>query len=491
MVLLNGVKYACERCIRGHRVSSCTHTDKPLTMIKPKGRPASQCPHCREQRKLKNTHSSCSCGKKGKSPGQHLASCLCHKNSHCTCPTKEKKPKKDKEKDKDKKPRADFDHDAFGEERNLEPSGSALSSNYLIEDVMVPFDTDLGLLEYFAHDDAPYADAKDVPFVEKPLHPQQLQGLHQFPKPPSDADLDVVENMFPLFPLVGTCLFDDSKSLPLLPLPDRQFASTRMNNSTSSFSTFPGSASVGSLIVGATDAVVPTFTPHTHHPRPLKPSASMVGAVGVGAAPAARPRRPESVLSVASTSSNTSKNNIFETGAPAHHTLPKLASSGAFPPFQMLENNSSDDLPRGFCEPSGIFNDAQLLSILSDYDDMSRQPLQLRRKTSLTRSHSQLHHIHNGPNKDHPLVPIKPGLLSESSPPQSLGVFSPIDQLSHFRQNGELHLREVREEDAAVRAHGEAGVPLDGVPVSTYAEYLEIAAVPMFQEFVNSLKHDF
>ncbi|RKP30063.1 copper-fist-domain-containing protein, partial [Metschnikowia bicuspidata] len=61
MVLLNGVKYACDRCIRGHRVSSCTHTDKPLTMIKPKGRPASQCSHCREQRKIKNSHSSCSC----------------------------------------------------------------------------------------------------------------------------------------------------------------------------------------------------------------------------------------------------------------------------------------------------------------------------------------------------------------------------------------------------------------------------------------------
>lgn len=88
MVLINGVKYACERCIRGHRVTTCTHTDQPLTMIKPKGRPASQCQHCREQRKLKAHHVACTCGKKGKSPGTHLASCLCHKNSHCTCSNK-------------------------------------------------------------------------------------------------------------------------------------------------------------------------------------------------------------------------------------------------------------------------------------------------------------------------------------------------------------------------------------------------------------------
>lgn len=85
MVLINGVKYACERCIRGHRVTTCTHTDQPLTMIKPKGRPASQCQHCRDQRKNKNLHVSCTCGKKGKSPGMHLALCACHKNTHCTC----------------------------------------------------------------------------------------------------------------------------------------------------------------------------------------------------------------------------------------------------------------------------------------------------------------------------------------------------------------------------------------------------------------------
>lgn len=84
MVVLNGIKYACERCIRGHRVSTCNHTDQPLTMIKPKGRPSTQCQHCRDQRKLKNLHINCACQKKGKSPGQHLGSCYKNPNG-CTC----------------------------------------------------------------------------------------------------------------------------------------------------------------------------------------------------------------------------------------------------------------------------------------------------------------------------------------------------------------------------------------------------------------------
>lgn len=65
MVLINGVKYACERCIRGHRVTTCTHTDQPLMMIKPKGRPSTTCDHCKEIRKNKNANPSgiCTCGR--------------------------------------------------------------------------------------------------------------------------------------------------------------------------------------------------------------------------------------------------------------------------------------------------------------------------------------------------------------------------------------------------------------------------------------------
>ncbi|KAK5780423.1 Haa1p PWA37_002607 [Arxiozyma heterogenica] len=68
MVLINGVKYACERCIRGHRVTTCTHTDQPLMMIKPKGRPSTTCAYCKELRKNKSAKppGSCTCGRQEK-----------------------------------------------------------------------------------------------------------------------------------------------------------------------------------------------------------------------------------------------------------------------------------------------------------------------------------------------------------------------------------------------------------------------------------------
>ncbi|ODQ63310.1 copper-fist-domain-containing protein, partial [Nadsonia fulvescens var. elongata DSM 6958] len=61
MVFIDGVKYACDRCIRGHRVTTCTHTDQPLTMIKPKGRPSTQCAYCRETRRSKSINPKCKC----------------------------------------------------------------------------------------------------------------------------------------------------------------------------------------------------------------------------------------------------------------------------------------------------------------------------------------------------------------------------------------------------------------------------------------------
>ncbi|WVQ68403.1 uncharacterized protein L199_006611 [Kwoniella botswanensis] len=64
MVLINEKKYACEKCIKGHRVSGCTHTDRPLYEIKKKGRPATQCSHCKDKRKLagSSVHTKCACG---------------------------------------------------------------------------------------------------------------------------------------------------------------------------------------------------------------------------------------------------------------------------------------------------------------------------------------------------------------------------------------------------------------------------------------------
>nr|ABF60559.1 ACE1 transcription factor [Phanerodontia chrysosporium] len=61
MVLVGEKKYACETCIKGHRSSNCKHVDRPLYEIKKKGRPVTQCDHCRELRKTKQVHVKCVC----------------------------------------------------------------------------------------------------------------------------------------------------------------------------------------------------------------------------------------------------------------------------------------------------------------------------------------------------------------------------------------------------------------------------------------------
>jgi len=53
-----------ETCIKGHRSSTCKHTDRPLFEIKKKGRPVTQCEHCRELRKTKQVHVKCMCATK-------------------------------------------------------------------------------------------------------------------------------------------------------------------------------------------------------------------------------------------------------------------------------------------------------------------------------------------------------------------------------------------------------------------------------------------
>ncbi|KAF9072670.1 copper fist DNA binding domain-containing protein [Rhodocollybia butyracea] len=61
MVFVNNKKFACESCIKGHRSSSCSHTDRPLFEVKKKGRPVSQCEKCRALRQSKKVHSKCNC----------------------------------------------------------------------------------------------------------------------------------------------------------------------------------------------------------------------------------------------------------------------------------------------------------------------------------------------------------------------------------------------------------------------------------------------
>ncbi|KAI8915144.1 hypothetical protein DFJ77DRAFT_548382 [Powellomyces hirtus] len=58
------LKFACERCQNGHRNGSCAHTDRKLVEIRSKGRPTSQCNHCRAKRKdgVGHSHHRCMCG---------------------------------------------------------------------------------------------------------------------------------------------------------------------------------------------------------------------------------------------------------------------------------------------------------------------------------------------------------------------------------------------------------------------------------------------
>ncbi|KAK3114346.1 hypothetical protein LTR53_007433 [Teratosphaeriaceae sp. CCFEE 6253] len=58
----DGTKWACSSCLKGHRVSGCTHADRELTLVPKKGRPVTQCQHCRAERKKRSAHVSCECG---------------------------------------------------------------------------------------------------------------------------------------------------------------------------------------------------------------------------------------------------------------------------------------------------------------------------------------------------------------------------------------------------------------------------------------------
>ncbi|KAG9288042.1 hypothetical protein G9A89_017637 [Geosiphon pyriformis] len=72
MVFINGVKYACATCIKGHRSTACHHSERPLFVIKRKGRPITQCAHCRELRKTQKVHVKCTCNEKKKDGDFHL-----------------------------------------------------------------------------------------------------------------------------------------------------------------------------------------------------------------------------------------------------------------------------------------------------------------------------------------------------------------------------------------------------------------------------------
>ncbi|KAK4990032.1 hypothetical protein LTR50_002808 [Elasticomyces elasticus] len=55
----DGTKWACHSCLRGHR-----HADRELREVPKKGRPVTQCQHCRSERKKRSAHVKCDCGEK-------------------------------------------------------------------------------------------------------------------------------------------------------------------------------------------------------------------------------------------------------------------------------------------------------------------------------------------------------------------------------------------------------------------------------------------
>ncbi|CAG8981337.1 hypothetical protein HYALB_00005138 [Hymenoscyphus albidus] len=95
-MLIKGEKYACEACVRGHRVSNCQHSDRPLQHINKKGRPVSQCTHCRTLRKSRSAHVRCECGsEKAHAKGacsqdgsDSQDSCCCSHGGRCLCALK-------------------------------------------------------------------------------------------------------------------------------------------------------------------------------------------------------------------------------------------------------------------------------------------------------------------------------------------------------------------------------------------------------------------
>ncbi|KAK3181996.1 hypothetical protein K4F52_006735 [Lecanicillium sp. MT-2017a] len=94
-MIIDGEKYACEACVRGHRVSNCQHSDRPLQHINKKGRPISQCAHCRSMRKSRSAHIKCDCGEKTSKCAHlqptvdgHTETCCCNHGGRCTCSLK-------------------------------------------------------------------------------------------------------------------------------------------------------------------------------------------------------------------------------------------------------------------------------------------------------------------------------------------------------------------------------------------------------------------
>ncbi|KAL1923683.1 uncharacterized protein VTP21DRAFT_8663 [Calcarisporiella thermophila] len=81
MILIDGRKYACSSCIKGHRASHCHHKDRELFEIFRKGRPITQCSYCRERRKTNRVHIKCVC----RCEKATIPKCNCGVGAECLC----------------------------------------------------------------------------------------------------------------------------------------------------------------------------------------------------------------------------------------------------------------------------------------------------------------------------------------------------------------------------------------------------------------------
>ena len=430
MVLINGVKYACDRCIRGHRVTTCTHTDQHLTMIKPKGRPASQCHHCRENRKQKSVHVTCTCGKKNKLPRSssstsinsstiHETGCACHKTTHCTCGPSlgvSLTTKKNKETDTVKmrallegdivkrsnslptrpRPKKRGSPGEIGTSSNednnhvqdqmdygfIRPNETQLenpelSDNFVIEDILMPFETKKGLFDLFNKQDdqdgsnSVVSDGRNNVSQQFSIVTSQGEeegegegGDEENESPrsrvkqedssertsvfspdrsnPSPGGFEVVDHMFPLFPLIGGPSFDNENKpllgipanarvpVPHQPTPIRPLLASQDTNLNSSLPS--ATESNHNINFGSS---FDTNVQNTHFNQHLR-----------------GPKRPESVLSIASNSSarsfdfmGSNNYNNYNNNSLLNGGIPSSANSTAFPPSGADENNFTGTEP--------------------------------------------------------------------------------------------------------------------------------------------------
>lgn len=140
-MLIDGEKWACEACVRGHRVSNCQHSDRPLQHINKKGRPVSQCQHCRAMRKSRASHVKCDCGEKTHkcihlktTVEGHKDSCCCNHGGRCTCSHKKETPTLDTV------PESDSDRDSATQARCSKPSSRRRRANTTSSDGLLAFD---------------------------------------------------------------------------------------------------------------------------------------------------------------------------------------------------------------------------------------------------------------------------------------------------------------------------------------------------------------